>query len=127
MACQHVVCFQGEFKTKWGLKAEEFDRLKKATDGHEEAMSEAKEKIKAQKKKIKQLQSDLDMSGFGDSKQKSTVQLLRANVETLESNIRSKDFEIRKLTNNLKAMGGGQEAHKDENDANVKLLEKQVL
>merc|ERR1712048_813312 len=84
----------GEFKTKFGLKSEAFERLKKATDGHEEKMAEAQDQIQAQKQKIKQLQTDLDLSGYGDSKQKSTVSLLHQNVATLESNIRTKDFEI---------------------------------
>ena len=61
--------------------------------------------IKKQKKKIKALQKELDTSGYGDSKQKSTLSLLRQNVDTLESNIRTKNFEIKKLKNNLAAMG----------------------
>ena len=90
-------------------------------------MAEAEGKIKSQKKKIKQLQTSLDLSGYGDSKKGATVNLLRQNVDTLESNIRSKDFEIRKLKNNLKAVGGGDAAHKEEESANLKILENQVM
>merc|ERR1719192_675623 len=89
-------------------------------------MSQMEGTIKAQKKEIKRLQTVIDQSGYGDAHQKAELNLLRQNVETLESNIRTKDFEIRKLNNNMKAMGGGDEAHQQEEKENLKILEDQV-
>merc|ERR1712038_622872 len=76
------------------------------------------------KKKIKDLQNQLDTSGFGDSKQKSTLSLLRKNVNELESIVRTKNFEIKKLKNNLKA-GGQMTGSVSDNSAELKQLKKQ--
>merc|ERR1712083_398442 len=76
-----------------------------ASKSLEEEAAENEKLIKKQKKKIKALQKELDTSGYGDSKQKSTLSLLRANVDNMESIIRDKDFQIKKLKNNMKAMG----------------------
>merc|ERR1712087_1030219 len=113
-------------KTKYGLEAEKLERHRKASAQHDQAMAELEGTVKAQKKEIKRLQTIIDQSGYGDAHQKAELNLLRQNVETLESNLRTKDFEIRKLNNNMKAMGGGDEAHEAKDNANLKLLESQV-
>jgi len=99
----------GEFKTKYELEKEAFARHKKSMAAMTSELDD-KDKVIAQKtKKIKALKAELETSGYGDSKQKSTVSLLRKNVEEMESILRSKDFDIKKLKNNLNAfkMGGG--------------------
>merc|ERR1712207_114617 len=67
----------GEYKTKYQLEQEALERHKKATKQLEDDAADNAKLIKSQKKKIKALQKELDTSGYGDSKQKSTLSLLR--------------------------------------------------
>eukprot|EP00487_Bulimina_marginata_P008056 TRINITY_DN30043_c0_g1_i1.p1 TRINITY_DN30043_c0_g1~~TRINITY_DN30043_c0_g1_i1.p1 ORF type:complete len:101 (+),score=11.70 TRINITY_DN30043_c0_g1_i1:83-385(+) len=53
-------------------------------------------------------------------KQKSTLSLLQKNVNEMESIIRTKNFEIKKLRNNLKAMGVGTSSFNDDKEKKLK-------
>eukprot|EP01084_Bolivina_argentea_P099771 179301_1 len=114
----------GQYKTKWQLEQEAFDRYKKANAGLAEQVDEMEKLIKKKEKKIRTLQKELDMSGYGDKKKGSTLSLLRENVQTMESIIRTKEFEIKKLKNNLAALGGGVSTDKDAKE--MKRLKKEI-
>jgi len=58
---------------------------------------EKDESITALQLKIKDFKKQLEVSGFGASKNTSELELLRKNVTEMESIMKTKDFEIKKL------------------------------
>jgi len=70
-------------------------------------MDEKDDTIDTLKSKIKDFKKRLEMSGVGANKDTSELELLRKNVSEMESIMKTKDFEIKKLKNQSNWSGDG--------------------
>jgi len=72
---------------------------KKQKEEISENCDQKDETIDALNLKIKEFKKQLEMSGLGANKNAGELGLLRKNVTEMESIIKTKDFEIKKLKN----------------------------
>jgi len=68
-------------------------------------MDEKDDTIDTLKSKIKDFKKRLEMSGVGANKDTSELELLRKNVSEMESIMKTKDFEIKKIKKKINPIG----------------------
>jgi len=93
-------------RTQYELLEERCARLEKERKEMSDKMNEKDDTIEVLKSKIKDFKKRLEMSGVGANKDTSELELLRKNVSEMESIMKMKDFEIKKLKNQSNWGGG---------------------
>jgi chromosome segregation ATPase len=95
----------GEWQTKYELQKENSVRLTASELNYQTMNEDLEHELDKLRAENLELHKKLDMGKHGDTKKNSTMALLEKNVITLESIVRSKDFEIKQLRNANKAKG----------------------
>ncbi|ETO36304.1 intracellular protein transport protein [Reticulomyxa filosa] len=89
----------GNLRTQYELLNEKCERIEKQKQEMSQQCDQKDETIDALNLKIKEFKKQLEMSGIGVNKNAGELGLLRKNVAEMESIIKTKDFQIRKLQN----------------------------